>query len=137
VNITQLRSSITSLLTASPDLIGTYLLPGGQEVPAIFVVGQKRVPSEWAVAGMEVTIRQHPDLLPRAGVGIANVLKRWEVVLVQYDPDGKEVAEAMERITRRFPDAMLSYAPGDDVAYERCRIVIPDREVRTLIGYKG
>ena len=133
MNITQLRSSITSLLTASPDLIGTYLLPGGQEVPAIFVVGQKRVPSEWAVAGMEVTIKQHPELLPTAGVGIVNMLKQWEVVLMQYDPDGKEVSEAMSRMVRRFPDATLRYSPGSDVAYERCRIVIPDREVQTQL----
>jgi len=54
-------------------------------------------------------------------------------MLVQYNPDGKQIAEAMERMVRRFPDATLRYLPGNDVAYERCRLVIPDREVRTIV----
>jgi hypothetical protein len=66
-------------------------------------------------------------------VGIVDLLKQWEVVLVQYNPDGRQIAEAMERMTRRFPDATFRYLPGNDVAYERCRVIIPDREVRTII----
>lgn len=132
MNITQLRSTITSLLSASPDLIGSYKLPTGQDIPAIYVVGQKGVPSEWRVEGLEVTIRQYPELLPAAGVGIVDVLQQWEVVMVQYNPDGKQIAQAMDRMARRFPDATFRYLPGNDVAYERCRIIIPDREIRCL-----
>jgi len=133
VNIAQLRETIVELLTASPNLIGNYILPNGQAIPAVYVVGQKSVPPEWKAEGLEVTMRQYPELLPRAGVGIANVLQQWEVVLMQYNPDGKQIAQAMDRMTRRFPDATFRYVPGDDIAYERCRIIIPDREVRRLI----
>jgi len=133
VNIAQLRDIVTTLLTASPDLIGSYTLPNGQAIPAVYVVGQKGVPSEWKVSGLEVTMRQYPELLPKAGVGIVDILKQWEVVLVQYNPDSTQIADAMERMSRRFPDATFRYLPGDDVAYERCRIIIPDREVKTIL----
>jgi len=130
VNIAQLRDTIVSLLTASPELIGTYSLPDGTKIPAIYVVGQNGVPPEWKVDGLEVTMRQYPELLPTAGVGIVDVLQQWEVVIVQYNPDGKQIAQAMDRMVRRFPDATFRYTPGDDVAYERCRVIIPDREIR-------
>ena len=133
MDISQLRETIVELLTAPPNLIGSYVLPTGQSIPAVYVVGQKSVPAEWRVEGLEVTMRQYPEVLPRAGVGIANVLQQWEVVLMQYNPDGKQIAQAMDRMTRRFPDASFRYLPGDDVAYERCRIIIPDREMRRLI----
>ena len=133
MNISQLRDTITTLLTSAPNLIGSYTLPTGTVIPAIYVVGQKSVPSEWKVDGLEVTMRQYPELLPTAGVGIVDVLQQWEVVLVQYNPDGKQIAQAMDRMVRRFPDATVRYVPGDDVAYERCRFIIPDREVRRLI----
>lgn len=133
MNVSQLRETIVSLLSRSPNLIGGYLLPGGQEIPAVYVVGRQGVPSEWSVTGLEVTIREFPERLPRAGVGIVDVLQQWEVVLMQYDTDSRTMDDAMERMTRRFPDATFRYLPGDDVAYERCRIIIPDRQVKTLI----
>lgn len=132
VNITQLRETIVELLSASPDLIGSYTFPNGTSIPAVYVVGQKSVPTEWKVTGLEVTMRQYPELVTGAGVGIAKVLQQWEVMLVQYNPDGKEISEAMDRMVRRFPDAALRFTPGDDIAYERCRFIIPDMTIRRL-----
>jgi hypothetical protein len=132
VNIAQLRETIFELLSSSPNLIGSYVLPDGSSVPAIYVVGQKSVPTEWKATGLEVTMRQYPELLPSAGVGIATVLQQWEVMLVQYNPDGKEIVDAMDRMVRRFPDGAFRYTPGNDVAYERCRIMIPDMTIRRI-----
>jgi hypothetical protein len=70
VNITQLRETIVELLSASPNLIGSYTFPNGTSVPAVYVVGQKSVPTEWKATGLEVTMRQYPELLPEAGVGL-------------------------------------------------------------------
>lgn len=132
MDISQLRDTIETLLGAAPNLIGSYILPNNATIPAVYVVGQKSVPSEWKVTGLEVTMRQYPELLPAAGIGVVNVLQQWEVVLMQYNPDGKQIAEAMGRMVRRFPDVTVRYLPGDDVAYERCRFIIPDREIRRL-----
>jgi hypothetical protein len=74
VNIAQLRDTIVTLLSASPNLIGSYTLPNGTTIPAIYVVGQNSVPTEWKATGLEVTIRQYPELVTRPGVGIAKVL---------------------------------------------------------------
>ena len=132
MNIAQLRDTIVNLLSASPNLIGSYTLPNGTTIPAIYVVGQKSVPTEWKATGLEVIIRQYPELLPEAGVGIVSVLQQWEVMVVQYNPDGKEIATAMDRMVRRFPDARVSFMPGNDIAYERCRFLIPDMTIRRL-----
>ena len=132
MNIAQLRDTIVTLLSASPNLIGSYTLPNGTTIPAIYVVGQNSVPTEWKATGLEVTIRQYPELLPEAGVGIVSVLQQWEVMVVQYNPDGKEIATAMDRMVRRFPDAGVRFSPGDDIAYERCRFIIPDMTIRRL-----
>lgn len=132
MDIAQLRDTIVSLLSASPNLIGSYTLPNGTMIPAIYVVGQKSVPTEWKATGLEVTIRQYPELLPEAGVGIVSVLQQWEIMVVQYNPDGKEIATAMDRMVRRFPDARVSFMPGNDIAYERCRFLIPDMTIRRL-----
>jgi hypothetical protein len=132
VNVAQLRETVVDLLSASPNLIGNYILPDGSSIPAVYVVGQKSVPTEWKAVGLEVSIRQYPERLPEAGVGIVSVLQQWEVILVQYNPDGKEIEDAMDRMVRRFPDAALRFTPGDDIAYERCRFVIPDMTIRRL-----
>ena len=132
MNVAQLRETVVALLSASPNLIGSYILPNGSNIPAVYVVGQKSVPTEWKAIGLEVSIRQYPERLPEAGVGIVSVLQQWEVVLVQYNPDGKEIEDAMDRMVRRFPDAALRFTPGDDIAYERCRFVIPDMTIRRL-----
>ena len=132
MNITQLRETIVELLSASPNLIGSYTFPNGTSIPAVYVVGQKSVPTEWKVTGLEVTIRQYPELLPEAGVGIVSVLQQWEVMVAQYNPDGKEIASAMDRMVRRFPDTNVNFMPGNDIAYERCRFLIPDMTIRRL-----
>jgi hypothetical protein len=78
-------------------------------------------------------MRQYPELLPASPIsGTVKVTQVWEVVLVQYNPDGKQIAEAMDRMVRRFPDATPRYFPGDDIAYERCRFSIPDLIFRPL-----
>jgi hypothetical protein len=81
---------------------------------------------------MEVIMRQYPELLPEAGIGIVSVLQQWEVMIAQYNPDSKEIATAMDRMVRRFPDAKVSFMPGNDIAYECCRFLIPDMTIRRL-----
>lgn len=134
MNITQLRETITGLLGASPNLIGLYTFPDGTQVPAIYVTGRQGVPAEWKVEGMEVTMREFPEIAPRSPLGgTVKVTQVWEVILVQYTPTGNALALAMDRIIRRFPDATPRYFPGDDIAYERCRFMIPDLILRPLI----
>jgi hypothetical protein len=133
VNIAQLRDTITTLLSASPNLVGSYTLPNGTKIPAIYVTGRQGVPSEWKVEGLEVTMREFPDPRPRSPLsGAVKINQLWEIILVQYTPSLGTLPTAMDRMIRRFPDSTPRYFPGDDVAYERCRFVVPDMILRPL-----
>jgi hypothetical protein len=132
VNITQLREVLVELLSESPNLIGQYTLPNGVTIPSVYVVGQQGVPKEWKAKGLEVVIRQFPEILPSAMVGTMSINQLWEVILVQYTPSSNTMALAMDRMVRRFPDSTPRYFPGDDIAYERCRFTIPDMTIRNL-----
>jgi hypothetical protein len=133
VNIAQLRDIITTLLGASPNLIGSYTLPDGSTIPAIYVVGRQGVPPEFKAQGLEVAIQEFPRLNPRAGVGIFQQRKEWSMALVDYDTSSNKLNDAAQRISRRFPDARFSFMPETDVVYGQYRIVIPDLEIGRLI----
>lgn len=135
MNISQLRETITELLSASPNLIGTYTLPNASTLPAVYVVGRQSVPKEWKVKGLEVTMREFPQLTPASPLGgTVKVTQVWEVIMVQYTPSSNTLALAMDRMVRRFPDATQRYFPGDDIAYERSRFLIPDLILRPLVA---
>ena len=132
MDIAQLRDTITTLLSTSPNLVGSYILPNGSSIPSVYVVGQQGVPSEFKATGLEVTMRQFPELLPKSPLGALKMNQLWEVILVQYTPSANTLPLAMDRMVRRFPDSTPRYFPGDDVAYERCRFMVPDMVIRPL-----
>ena len=133
MNIAQLRDIITTLLGASPNLIGSYTLPDGSTIPAVYVVGRQGVPPEFKAQGLEVAIQEFPRLNPRPGVGIFQQRKEWSMALVDYDTSSSKLNDAAQRISRRFPDARFSFMPETDVVYGQYRIVIPDLEIGRLI----
>ena len=132
MNIAQLRETVTELLSASPNLIGTYTLPNGSTLPAIYVVGRQSVPNEWKVKGLEVTIEEFASVSPRAMVGKVQNNKQWTVVLVDYTTTSDALQTAATRIARRFPDAQFSFRPESDVVYGQYRIRIPDTELLNI-----
>ena len=133
MNIAQLRDIITTLLGASPNLIGSYTLPDDSTIPAVYVVGRQGVPPEFKAQGLEVAIQEFPRLNPRPGVGIFQQRKEWSMALVDYDTSSSKLNDAAQRISRRFPDARFSFMPETDVVYGQYRIVIPDLEIGRLI----
>jgi ribonucleotide monophosphatase NagD (HAD superfamily) len=132
MNISQLRETITELLSASPNLIGTYTLPNNSTIPAVYVVGRQSVPKEWKVKGLEVTIEEFPLVSPSPMVGTVKNRKQWTVVIVDYTTNSTALSSAAARIARRFPDAQLSFRPEDDITYGQYRIRIPDTEILRL-----
>jgi hypothetical protein len=132
VNIAQLRSTITTLLSASPELIGSYVLPNGQKVPAIYVTGRQGVPPEWKVEGLEVVLQEFPRLSPSPALGKFRRRQEWTVMLVDYDTSSNKLQAAAERMAGRFPDARFSFSPETDIAYGQYRIIIPDTDMGYL-----
>jgi ribonucleotide monophosphatase NagD (HAD superfamily) len=134
VNVIQLRNTINALLSLTPSLLGSYVLPNGTKIPAVYVVGQSSVPKEWKVEGLEVAIQEFPRINPRPGVGTFQQRKEWTVVLVDYNTTSNKLRMAAERISRKFPDARFSFLPESDIVYGQYRILIPDVEIGRLIA---
>lgn len=129
MNIAQLREVVTELLSASPNLIGTYTLPNGSTLPAVYATGRQSVPNEWKVKGLEVTIEEFASVNPTAMVGKVKNNKQWTVVLIDYTTNSNALQAAAERMARRFPDAQFSFRPESDVVYGQYRIRVPDVEL--------
>jgi hypothetical protein len=135
MNISQLRETITELLSASPNLIGTYTLPNASTIPAVYVVGRQSVPKEWKVKGLEVTMEEFPSVNPRAMVGKVENRQQWTIVLVDYTPASSALNSAANRLARRFPDAQFAFRAEDDITYGQYRIRIPDTQLLNIYPY--
>jgi hypothetical protein len=132
VNITQLRDTIVTLLSASPNLIGNYIFPNGTLVPAVYVAGRQGVPTEWKAIGLEVVIQEFSRLMPSPALGKFKRRQEWTVVMVNYDTTSSNLTTAAERMATRFPDARFSFSPETDIAYGQYRITIPDMDMGYL-----
>lgn len=132
MDISQLRETVTELLSASPNLIGEYALPGGKVIPAVYVVGRQSVPKEWKATGVELAIEEFPVINPRAMVGKVKNSQQWTIVLTDYSPDSTLLHTAAQRLARRFPDAQFSFRPESDITYGQYRIRIPDVQLLNL-----
>jgi hypothetical protein len=132
VNITQLRTSIVTLLSAAPSLIGSYVLPDNSEIPAVYVTGRQGVPPEWQVKGLEITMQEFSRLMPSPALGKFKRRQEWTVILVNYNTASTNLMTAAERLAGRFPDARFSFLPESDIAYGQYRIVIPDTDMGYL-----
>jgi hypothetical protein len=132
VNIAQLRDTIVTLLSASPDLIGNYTLPNGTIIPAVYVAGRQGVPTEWKATGLEVTMQEFSRLTPSPALGKFKRRQEWTVMLVNYNTTSTNLMTAAERLAGRFPDARFSFSPESDIAYGQYRIIIPDTDMGYL-----
>ncbi len=133
MNNLQLRQKLEAILSCPPNLIGTYTLPNGQTIPAVYMTGTQGVPADWKVQGLEVTMEDSPRRAPVAGVGIVVSRMAWVVMLVNYSGGTNALDEAASRLERAFPDATFSPSPETDVAYGQYRITIPDTQVRSVL----
>jgi hypothetical protein len=132
VNIAQLRDTIVTLLSASPNLIGSYTLPNGTTIPAVYVAGRQGVPTEWKAMGLELVIQEFSRLMPSPALGKFKRRQEWTVILVNYNTASTDLMTAAERLAGRFPDARFSFLPESDIAYGQYRIVIPDTDMGYL-----
>lgn len=126
MNILQLRQTITVLIG---NLAGSYVLPNGTKQAAIYVEGKYGVPKEWKIEGLEVVMRQYPEILSQAMVGTVRKTKLWEIMLSQYEPSNENLEPAIDRILRHFPDATIRNFPSSDRGFQYARIIIVDVDI--------
>ena len=126
MTILQLRQTLETLLA---DILGTYTLPNGTEIAAVYVDGRYGVPKSWEVTGLEVGIKQYPARASRPLMGMVEMRKSWEVTLSQYSPASEVMDDAVDRILRHFPDTNLTGFPSTDREYQYARLIIPDVDI--------
>lgn len=102
---------------------GIYFLPNGSRVPAVFVVGEAMVPSNWTIQGIETTIDDLPRYTTPGSVGGVLSTEEWTVRFTNYgNRSGTEMPTTLRDISRRlaraFPQARTTPMPRTEATYE-------------------
>lgn len=96
------------------DALGVYVLPGGQELPAISVLaGGQTLPPGTATGGIEVAITATPSYAPQLLMGFETLLRpTWRIYVIAWGALG-ELQEVIERIITLLPGATTTDIPAD------------------------
>lgn len=96
------------------DALGTYLLPGGQELPAISVLAaNENLPAGTVTGGIEVTITAMPGYSPQALLTFETLLRpTWRIYVVAWDALGS-LQTVAERVIALLPGATATGLQGD------------------------
>ena len=103
---------------------GTYTLPTGAVIPAVYVVGSAMVPSTWRIEGIECTIDEVPSEIDSPGsVGGLVQFERWGVRFTNYGTNSGtlmplSMLDIRRRLARAFPRDRTTYMPRTESTYE-------------------
>jgi hypothetical protein len=108
---------------------GYYSLSNGTRVPAVYVVGQNMVPSDWVVTGIECTISDVPEITSPGSVGAIVSFERWPVRFTNYGTlEGTRMTTTLldisRRLARTFPRDTVNYTPRTEATYEALTVSI-------------
>lgn len=108
---------------------GYYTLPNTTRIPAIYVVGEAMVPSDWVVTGIECTITDVPEIVSPGSVGAVLSFERWPVRFTNYGTrKGTRMPTTLldisRRLARTFPRDSATYTPRTEATYEALTVSI-------------
>lgn len=120
-HILDLYEADGSTLKPQSQWPGTYTLPKGNRIPAVFVAGEAMVPSTWEITGIECVIDEVPGDITSPGGLIS--YERWNVRFTNYGTkQGTRLATSMldirRRLARAFPRDRFTYMNRTEVTYE-------------------
>ena len=122
-HILDLYEADGSTLKPQAQWPGTYALPNGNRIPAVFVSGRDMVPSTWDVTGIECVIDEVPEIESPGSMSGLVSYERWNIRFTNYGTkQGTRLAISMLEIRRRlaqaFPRDRVTYMPRTEVTYE-------------------
>lgn len=120
--VPHLREQLLALFGSE---LGTYTLPSGATVPAIYVVGRHQVPSDWRVSGIECILNNPPVLLDMGGVGMLAANRIWTLQFRCYDTS-KDLDAIQLLAFRAWPKARPRHLPQTDNTYEQLTYELSD-----------
>jgi hypothetical protein len=124
LHILQLYEADGTTLKAYTSWPGYYTLPTNARVPAVYVVGQTMVPSNWKVTGIETTIEDVPEIVvPDASASGLVSYERWNVRFTNYGAaQGTTMPVTLldirRRLARAFPRDQVMYMPRTEASFE-------------------
>jgi hypothetical protein len=108
---------------------GYYTMPAGDRVPAVYVVGESQVPSDWVVTGIECTITDVPEIVSPGSIGAIVSFERWPVRFTNFgNRKGTRMPTSLldinRRLARTFPRDSATYMPRTEATYEALTVSI-------------
>jgi hypothetical protein len=118
-------------LTLKPEISwpGRYELPDNSHIPAVYVIGELMVPSEWNINGIEMTIEDVPEIENPGSMSGVVSYERWRVRFTNY---GWEESTSMvlnmrdiaRRLARAFPSDQVTYMARTEATFESLSVRI-------------
>jgi hypothetical protein len=103
---------------------GRYLLPNGNQIPAVYVVGSEMVPSAWRIEGIECVLDEVPTEIDSPGSASGLIqFERWAIRFTNYGTtEGTRMPTSMldirRRLARAFPRDRVTYTPRTESTFE-------------------
>ena len=122
-HILDLYESDGKTLRPEVEWPGRYVMPTGNRIPAVYVVGHQMVPSDWDVEGIETTINEVPEIEnPGSMCGVVSY-ERWIVRFTNYGYRNETrmvitLRDIARRLARAFPRDPVSYSPRTEATFE-------------------
>ena len=131
-SVTQVRSLINLAIGSE---LGTYTLPDGSTIPALWVRGSQQVPKDWSIDGIECVIDEVPEIRNAPTVSQATIFyTKWPVSITSYDVD-TTLNTVRELLFRWFPDIEdPTHVSQTDISYETLKVFIPDYSLKPELG---
>lgn len=121
-HVLELYESDGVTLRSSTTWPGTYTLPNGTKIPAVFVAGEAMVPSNWAISGIEMIIEDEPECGgPVTASGLVSI-ETWTVRFTNYGVrEGTRMATSLldlrRRVARAFPGDSITPMPRTEATF--------------------
>ena len=122
-HILKLYHPTTNLLLPYTEWPGYYTTSFGQKIPAIWLYGERMVPTDYVPTGIECLIGDVPLSLVTPLTGSALSIEKWSVMFVNRGTAaGTSMSTTLRDIQRRwnqtFPEDQPSYSSRKEDTYE-------------------
>ena len=137
--VTWLRETLERhvLSIRNPDLTlkaetlwpGRYELPSGDHIPAVYVIGEAMVPSEWNINGIEMTIEDVPEIVNPGSMSGVVSYEKWLVRFTNYGWEEStemrlNLRDVARRLARCFPRDQQLYTSRTEATFESLSVRI-------------
>jgi len=121
-HILSIRNSDLTLVPSN-QWPGRYQLPSGELIPAVYVIGESMVPSEWNINGIEMIIEDVPEIVNPGSMSGVVSYEKWQVRFTNYGWENStemrlNLRDVARRLARTFPRDQVTYMARTEATFE-------------------